>query len=131
MTASDHLGPQFYHSTDAELKPGDVLQPGHPIKNPKRPSSNDFKELGHHNFTWMTTTKPHPNNLGGSYGRNNYQVEPIGLHAPYSFKLGKTGDLQDRDMDEDERLGSSWVSLGGAKVIRKVGDEEPRIGDTK
>lgn len=132
MSAGDHVSPQqFYHSTDAGLKPGDVIEPGHKIENPNRPSSDDFKEYGHHNFTWMTTVKPHPN-VNGGYGRNHYEVEPMGLHHPYSFNLAKTGTRIRPNTDpprNDE--GSNWVSLAGAKVVRKVNDDEPRIGDTK
>lgn len=30
MAAQDHLGPQFYHSTTAQLSPGSMLTPGRP-----------------------------------------------------------------------------------------------------
>jgi hypothetical protein len=134
MTAKDAVNPlQFYHSTDAELNPGDVIEPGHKINNPNRPSSDDFKEYGHHNFTWMTTVKPHPNAKYG-YGANHYEVEPLGLHHPYSFSVarGKPRDPAERNEGKPtQRTDKTWVSLAGAKVLRKVGDDEPRIGDTQ
>jgi hypothetical protein len=129
MTAKDAINPlQFYHSTDSELNSGDVLKPNHPVGNTSRPSSDDFKEYGHHDFTWMTTVKPHPKAQYG-YGKNHYEVEPMGLHHPYSFDVarGHKRTMQ----DANPNMNSTWVSLAGAKVLRKVGDEEPRIGDTQ
>lgn len=135
MAASESLGRQFYHSTDSELQPGDVITPGH-----RRPrghhASDDFPEYGHTNFTWMTTEKPgtqygRPGQAIGGYGRNHYEVEPLGLHHPYSFHLAKTGykrTMNERAFPEHQ---PNWVSLGGARVIRKLGDDEPRVGDTR
>ncbi len=126
MAAHESLGPQFYHSTNSELKPGDVIQPGHRRDDDSFHFSDDFKELGHHNFTWMTTEKPGV--YGGKYGKNSYEVEPLGLHHPYSFQLAKSGErttterMQERSSGNDHR--TAWVSLAGAKVIRKVGDDQ-------
>lgn len=125
MSAGDAVSPQqFFHATDAHLNPGDVIKPGH--KPPGTGGhSDDFDELGHHNFTWMFPNRDHVR----SYGRHTYQVEPIGLHHPYSFDLARTGDASMRTSELAEDRPHAVVALGGARVIKKI--TAPNIGDTK
>lgn len=56
MAASDHLGPQF-HGTNAALKPGDFINPGH------RESQYNYADEAHHVFS---AGSPHQ---AGDYAR--------------------------------------------------------------
>jgi hypothetical protein len=58
MSASDHLSPgQFFHASNAEFEPGDMVEPGHPAR---------------HVYAGTDASKV------GFFGRNTYQVEPTG-----------------------------------------------------
>lgn len=67
MAAEDHLSPvQFFHSTPAELRPGDVLDPRH------EPRTAIPSQHGH---VYVGTT---PNAFRTFYRPFSYQVEPTG-----------------------------------------------------
>ena len=99
MTASESLGEQFklYHGSNQEFNVGDEVKPGDMVPrsvksrqsvDPNRYSSSrwsdDFAELGHHNFVWSSS---HPENTG-MYGKNLYEVKPQGLTERYTYKTG-------------------------------------------
>ncbi|HEX9978358.1 MAG TPA: NAD(+)--rifampin ADP-ribosyltransferase [Acidimicrobiia bacterium] len=75
MTAPDDLGSQrFYHGTKADLKPGDLIEPGH--------SSNFGEQDRVTNYVYLTGTLDAAIwgaelALGGGPGRI-YEVEPTG-----------------------------------------------------
>lgn len=114
MTANESLGEQFklYHGSNQEFNVGDEVKPGDmvPPNIHSRPGSefgtprwsDDFSELGHHNFVWSTSSPEHT----GMYGKNLYEVQPQGLTERYTYKTGtKSKDTH--------------VSLAPMKVARR------------
>ena len=61
MAAEEHLGPQFFHGSPADLEPGQMLTP----------------RTGH---VYFAGNKQEP--ASGNYGGNVYQVEPTGSYEP-------------------------------------------------
>lgn len=127
---------QFFHASPSEFKPGDLIQPGHRREGGKH-WSDDYYSEGHHQFTWMTAQRPRRDSM---YGTNHYEVEPTGLAEPYKWHehsgLGTTVRADHPYAERNRRRNAnpdqqSWVSLAPLRVIRKVADDEPRIGDTK
>lgn len=84
MSASDHLGPQFYHGSPARLAVGAHIVP--PVeRNPADPDAakahpvNDGSEG--HEHTFMTEWPVDARNWAGPSG-HVYTVEPMGDHYP-------------------------------------------------
>ena len=106
MAAEDAVSPrQFFHGTEADLKPGDEIKPGN-VAGHRRFSS---ESSGHGEFVWMT---PHAHKAAW-FGSRVYQVEPQGLHADYKYSTPQ------HHADDDAR-----VSLAPAKVIREISSDE-------
>jgi hypothetical protein len=69
MSASDHLSPgQFFHASNAEFEPGDMVEPGHPARH----VYTHGQASGQHVYAGTDASKV------GFFGRNTYQVEPTG-----------------------------------------------------
>jgi hypothetical protein len=110
-----NLSDQFklYHGSNQEFNVGDEIKPGGmvPQSVKSRPGSigetsrwsDDFSELGHHDFVWSTDSPEHT----GTYGKNLYQVEPQGLTARYTYP--QTGKVSPH----------FHVSLAPMKVVRR------------
>ena len=119
MAAEEHLGPQFYHGTSAQLQPGDMLHPNHVSDE----QANNQEHPEHSDFVWMTNRlkdadwyarrrTPGGRSTGPPTG-HVYEVEPTGLHGPAGLPLdpGKTSP-------------TAHISLSPAKVKREVPAEE-------
>lgn len=88
--------------------------------------SDDYADVGHSNFTWMKEGTEHDPVHDSFYGKHTYEVEPQGLHAPYDLALAYGNSKNNRSINRVANQptwithGTTWASLGGAKVIRKV-----------
>jgi hypothetical protein len=68
MTASDHLGPQFYHGTPAELNPGDLIEPGKHARSYPETPADAGKPRDH---VYLTSRKAY---VQEHYGPRGYSV---------------------------------------------------------
>lgn len=67
MSASDHLGPQWYHGSSHAFEPGDMVEPGHPpTMGAGRADRSDHV---------YAASRP---DIAGAYGKHTYRVEPTG-----------------------------------------------------
>ena len=97
MAAHDSLSPdQFYHGTNAELAPGDMVQPNYP-----KHDDPVWANHGHSDFVWSS---PLPREAS-VYGDNVYEVEHTGLTGLYKHNTP---------------ISQAHVSLAPMRVIRKV-----------
>jgi len=102
MPADEHLGPQFFHGTDAELEPGAVLRPG---KEVGKNNWGNEEASGHH--VWMLTDPDY----ASAYGRHVYEVKPEGWTVNFSEESGHTEEMESSKEWE-------WITPR-ARVIRK------------
>lgn len=72
MTASDHLGLQWYHGTSADLSPGDYIEPGHTARH----VYTHGEVSGQHVYAAADAGQ------AGFFGHNVYKVEPTGPMEP-------------------------------------------------
>lgn len=78
MAAEDHLSDQqFFHGTDASLKEGDLIHPGHLPED--EGWSADYPEENHRDFAWAAEDS----HVAHGFGRHVYEVEPTGLMNKY------------------------------------------------
>lgn len=108
---------QFFHTTEADLKPGDYLHPNY------KPAGEGFSEifsregLGHHDFVHMTRGTESARISHNMFGKQTYEVEPEGLTNRYDWM--KTHRPSSRGSHPDH-----WVSLAPVRVKRRVDPEE-------
>lgn len=132
MTASDSLGRQFIHSTEAELKPGDMIRPA--------------AEIGHQSdYAGLKTYSPHhvylndhrvPPEEVEHLGRHTYQVEPVGhVERDPEYVRWKHGVVQGSRpagrgaFDRYDRVGLQGRYAYRAKAARVIGKlDENREG---
>lgn len=90
----------WYHGTDAELRPGDVLDAEHP-------NNFDYAQEGEtrDHKVFMSPWKDY----AGAYGKNMYEVEPLD-EGPYPWNGG-------RDQNDD---GMPPYAAPRARVVRRV-----------
>ena len=124
MAAEDHLSPRLFHSTDADLSPGDLIQPGY-----RRPGqdnghySDDYAYAGHGDFAWASANRPKTH-----FGTKHYEVEPTGLAHPYELHEtpGGLATRSDSPGAEKRRVNGNslharnWVSLAPLRVKQRV-----------
>jgi len=126
MAAADHLSPRLFHSTNADLQPGDLIHPGHQHEDPADYHwGDDYKNIGHRDFTWASAGKPKT-----SFGSRHYEVEPTGLAHPYTLHERPNGLTARKDtpgeyprqesMDPDSIHAKNWVSLAPLRVKGRV-----------
>ena len=108
MAASDHLGPQFYHGTAAQLVPGqDAIEPGHaPNFTPESDNMVHFTNDPGHAAGYAD--KAYARNASGR--PRVYQVEPTGNY----------------DLHMEVRPGRSIYR--SASPLRDVREIEPEAG---
>jgi hypothetical protein len=70
MAASEHLGPQFFHGTTADLRAGDTIEPGH--------GANWEQSSSEH--VYFTDSRKAAK--GWAKGGRVYEVEPTGEYEP-------------------------------------------------
>lgn len=104
------------------FKPGDYVKPGNMVPNDIHSRtggrwSDDYSDKGHDQFVWMTK---HPEDA--HYGSNVYEVHPEGLTRAYNYR---------GEGEPESRSHQAHVSLAPVKVVRRIGDDEPHIGDTR
>ena len=90
---ADTPGP-LYHGSNADLSPGDQIEPGH--------AGNFVRRMSH----VYATTQPEPDagyKGARGYGRNVYEVQPTGWY-------GHRRDAR----------GAEWASSDPLKVVRRV-----------
>jgi hypothetical protein len=96
MSADEHLNQtQFFHATDARLKPGELIvprsDPRHPDFHPPDPDDDgeDFDMDDPHYGGWggLESTKretymTQDPNFAEHYGKYTYRVQPTGSYGP-------------------------------------------------
>jgi Rifampin ADP-ribosyl transferase len=109
---------QFFHGTDAQLQPGDMLHPNHSTEgfNKERPDHTDFVWMSNRvkDADWYANRRSGTPTRTGTSGGHVYEVEPQGLHAPADT------------LTPGKKSNSTHVSLAPAKVIREVPHDERR-----
>ena len=110
MAAEEHLGPQFFHGSNADLNVGDEIHPS--SGDLRHPGNKGFSPGVHKEFVWMT---PHADNAT-FFGKNIYQVEPQGLTNRFSYGGPGKGNPEGSHFPVDK---DAHVSLAPARVVRK------------
>lgn len=112
----NNLSPrQFFHGTNAELQPGDMLHPNHKEGyNKERPDHSDFVWMANNvkDADWYAKQRVQTKGTGAP--GHVYEVEPQGLHAPADT------------LTPGKKSATAHVSLAPAKVIRELSPDERR-----
>ena len=110
MAAEEHLGPQFYHGTSAQLQPGDEITPNHLSDMASQPGDRDF--------VWTSTRLEHADFVAQHRAKHGWHDS----NTPHVYELEGTG-LQGPIKDPMKGR-NTHVSLAPMRVKREVPEEE-------
>jgi hypothetical protein len=106
--------PPFFHATDADLSPGDILTPAH-----DRGFTGKWADLPDYNASKVYLYDTNAGEYDAEdWGKNIYEVEPIGPVDP-----DPEYHPEQWDAPEDDPAFGSWVT-DNARVVRKVSSDE-------